>query len=294
MDLGYSVNRDCAVDEVDSRCHVLAALHGTLVNVDQLDYLAKRLDSFCEDEDAQFQTMAHKLELADIKDLINLTFCCQRATVITDFSDLERVGKGHCMNLNGGCMLSEEYNVMDGRKEALQLIKGGGETVTPFGVVYDNGMALEPLYNGYQFPAYPYDSCLMVLEITPERGLPEGKNPEYLYLPASEHQIERTLLRIHINAVPDARLCLGFDTLPEKVVEALSQKQFDFVSGVQTPEEYGKYMIRQSGHFEYDENQEGFYDYCGYGEQRIQEEGGQFNERGYVAYHGTPARDMAA
>ena len=48
MDLGYSVNRDCTVNEVDSRCHVLAALHGTLVNVDQLDYLAKRLDSFCE------------------------------------------------------------------------------------------------------------------------------------------------------------------------------------------------------------------------------------------------------
>ena len=51
LDRGYSVNRDCTVNEVDSRCHVLAALHGTLVNVDQLDYLAKRLDSFCEDED---------------------------------------------------------------------------------------------------------------------------------------------------------------------------------------------------------------------------------------------------
>lgn len=59
MDLGYSVNRDCTVDEVDSRCHVLAALHGTLVNVDQLDYLAKRLDSFCKDEDAQFLSLIH-------------------------------------------------------------------------------------------------------------------------------------------------------------------------------------------------------------------------------------------
>ena len=32
--------------------------------------------------------MAHKLELPELKDLINLTFCCQQATVITDFSDL--------------------------------------------------------------------------------------------------------------------------------------------------------------------------------------------------------------
>ena len=66
-------------------------------------------------------------------------------------------------------------------------------------------------------------------------------------------------------------------------------EQFDFVPGVQTSEEYGKYMIRQSGHFEYDENLEGFYDYRGYGERRVQEEGGQFNECGYVAYHGTMA-----
>ena len=32
--------------------------------------------------------MAHKLELSELKDLINLTFCCQETTVITDFSDL--------------------------------------------------------------------------------------------------------------------------------------------------------------------------------------------------------------
>ena len=45
-------------------------------------------------------------------------------------------------------------------------------------------------------------------------------------------------------------------------------------------------MIQQSGHFEYDTNLEGFYNYQLYGEQHIQEEGGQFNEYGYVAYQG--------
>ncbi len=43
MDLGHSVDRDCAVDDVDSHYSVLSTLNGTLVNVDQLDYLAKRL-----------------------------------------------------------------------------------------------------------------------------------------------------------------------------------------------------------------------------------------------------------
>lgn len=64
-------------------------------------------------------------------------------------------------------------------------------------------------------------------------------------------------------------------------------EQFDFVPGVQTPEAYGRYMIRESGRFEYDERLEGFYDYRSYGEKRIQQEGGQFNECGYVACHGT-------
>ena len=63
--------------------------------------------------------------------------------------------------------------------------------------------------------------------------------------------------------------------------------QFDFVPGLQTPEEYGRHMIRESGHFDYDENLEGFYDYRRYGEQQIQQEGGQFNECGYVVYQGT-------
>ena len=62
---------------------------------------------------------------------------------------------------------------------------------------------------------------------------------------------------------------------------------FDFVPGLQTPEEYGRHMIRESGHFDYDENLEGFYDYRRYGEQQLQQEGGQFNECGYVVYHGT-------
>ena len=63
--------------------------------------------------------------------------------------------------------------------------------------------------------------------------------------------------------------------------------QFDFIPGIRTPEEYGRHMIRESGHFDYDENLEGFYDYRRYGEQHIRQEGGQFNECGYVAYHGT-------
>ena len=67
---------------------------------------------------------------------------------------------------------------------------------------------------------------------------------------------------------------------------AESLDKFDFIPGVQTAEEYGRYMIQKSGRFEYDPNLEGIYNYRAYGEQRIQAEGGSFNECGYVSYHG--------
>ena len=329
MDLGYSVNRDCTVDEVDSRCHVLSALHGTLVNVDQLDYLAKRLDSFCEDEDAQFQAMAHKLELADIKDLINLTFCCQQATVITDFSDLERVGRDHHMNINGGSIPMDEYAKLDGRMEAMKLIQNEQGTITPYGVVYDNGMKLEPLYDGRHFPPYLYKPPVMALETA------SGEDTQgYFCLPMPDRQIQRMIERAGLEN-QNAPLRIAMDELPEKAAEMLDLEnlslsdifalnrlcraieplkdveklnaimlaaepgdimavcmlaenldQFDFVPGIHTPEEYGRFMIQESGKFAYDEDLEDFYDYRLYGERCASEEDGQFNECGYVAYRG--------
>ena len=124
------------------------------VNVEELNYLAKRLDSFDTGEAAQFQAMAHKLELFELKDLINLTFCCQQATVITDFSDLDDVGRDHYMNLHGGSASVDELNKLDGEGTARQLIESGSGTVTPYGVVYDNGMKLEQVYDGRFFPCY--------------------------------------------------------------------------------------------------------------------------------------------
>lgn len=52
------------------------------------------------------------------------------------------------MTLSGGAMPMDQYQAVDGRKAALQLLQGGNGTVTPFGVAYDNGMELKPVSNG--------------------------------------------------------------------------------------------------------------------------------------------------
>ena len=61
---------------------------------------------------------------------------------------------------------------------------------------------------------------------------------------------------------------------------------FEFAPGAHTPAEYGKFMIQQSGHFDYDPNLDEFYDYERYGRQHMDSESGMFTDHGYIAYVG--------
>ena len=170
LEIGDAIKVDCKVEEVDSFFSVLKRTEMLTVNVEELNYLAKRLDSFDTGEAAQFQAMAHKLDLFELKDLINLTFCCQQATVITDFSDLAAVGRNHYMNLHGGCAKTEELNALDGEETARRLIENGGGTITPYGVVYDNGMKLIGAQKHFQTPpsdfVHPYQN-LRIYDLHP-------------------------------------------------------------------------------------------------------------------------------
>ena len=334
LEIGDAVKADCKVEKIDSFYTVLKRTEMLTVNMEELNYLAKRLDSFGTGEAAQFQAMAHKLELFELKDLINLTFCCQQATVITDFSDLAAVGRDHYMNLHGGCVKTEELDALDGEETARRLIESGSGTITPYGVVYDNGKKLEQIYDGRFFPCYYYKPNAITVAVTSKAEPEDTNHITWLFLPMVQEEIDRALQRAGIADPADARLRLEHSQLPNEVdvlldmerenisdLNALAQAadalstddlkmlgavvtmakpqnaeqiknlaenldQFDFAPGAHTPAEYGKYMIQQSGRFEYDENLDEFYDYEKYGLQRMGEEDGMFTDRGYIAYKG--------
>ena len=225
LEIGVASNRDCHLDELHSPWPVLDRLEGAQVNLDELDYLAKRLDGFGDDEVAQFQAMAEKLGLTSLKDLINLSFCCQQVTVITDFSDLESVGRSHYMNLNGGCASLEELENVDGVESALLLIEGNQGVVTPYGVVYDNGMQLEQIYDGKHLPFYLHDDAVLSLGLI-SKGQPENtKKATWLYLPATRKQLERGMLRSGIQDPEDMCFQVGNSEFPMEVDVALDFKQ---------------------------------------------------------------------
>ena len=334
LEIGDAVKADCQVQEINSFYSVLKRTEMLTVNVEELNYLAKRLDSFDTGEAAQFQAMAHKLELFELKDLINLTFCCQQATVITDFSDLAVIGRDHYMNLHGGSASVDELNKLNGEETARQLIENGSGTITPYGVVYDNGMKLEQVYDGRFFPCYYYEPNAITVAVTSKTEPEDTEYITWLYLPMEQKEIDRALQRAGITDPANARLRLEDTQLPDEVDVLLDMEQesladlnalaqaadafssddmkklgavvtlakpqnaeqvknlvenldlFDFAPGAHTPQEYGKYMIQQSGRFEYDENLDAFYDYEKYGTERMNEEDGMFTDRGYIAYKG--------
>ena len=215
LEIGDASEADCRVDSLDSAWPVLNRLVSTKVNLDELDYLAKRLDSFTVGEFSQFQAMVEKLHLTSMKDLINLTFCCQQATVITDFSDLDAVGRQHYMTLEGGCASEEELEQVDGRAAALKLILNKHGTITPYGVVYDNGMELEKFYKeGGPFPDYLDREFVILLEASYGEG-----QSTLLVLPDSPERLERLLCRTGIRDSP--HFWIVDSTLPGEVISSI-------------------------------------------------------------------------
>ena len=217
LEVGDTVKADCKVVEFDSVYTVLKRMKALTVNVEELNYLVKRLESFDTGEAAQFQAMAHKLELFELKDLINLTFCCQQATVITDFSDLDAVGRDHYMNLHGGSASVDELNKLDGEKTARRLIENGSGKITPYGVVYDNGMKLEQVYDGRFFPCYYYEPNAITVAVTSKAEPEDTEHITWLFLPMVQEEIDRALLRGGITDPADARLRLEDSQFPNEV-----------------------------------------------------------------------------
>ena len=224
---------------------------------------------------------------------------------------------------------------LDGYETALLLINEHPGIITPYGVFYDNGMRLEPVYDGRYFPQYLYADSVLTLALASDEDLKKGANVTWLYLPCSEERLERALTRAGITQRSDINLFVMDNNLPCEVSRSLNledelpQKlnqlaqevgkldkvsqaklgavtawaqsatveevvqlcrnldQFDFIPHIHSVQEYGKYMVQESGDYYYDAGLEGYIDYERLGQSLLFKEIGQFVESGYISYKGT-------
>ena len=328
LGIGDYVERDCQVNELSGFPPILHRLEQTLVNLDELDFLAQRLDSFDDYEMEQFQALAYAKGTCDVPGFLNLTFNSQKVTVISDFSDLDAAGKQHFLTSHGGCASAEEYSRVNGRQESLDLLCDQEGKITPYGALFENGLQMEQVYNGQNFPLYAYKPPILEVTLSGDAGQELA-----LLLPMPEMRLERMLYRAemdaeHVNLVsyesqlPDEldaaidfetddlkninAVCRSLSALDTKQISKLAAvtelarpmhagelrqlaenvEQFEFFPGVKSSEEYGRYMIQESGHFDYDPNLEDFYNYEDYAQCRMAEYPGKFTSRGYVSYTG--------
>jgi hypothetical protein len=169
---------------------MLSMLEDQFLNMDEVNFLAKRLDSFTYDELLQFYAAAQYEQLQSPKDLINLTYNLPCYTVVHDLRNLEAIGKTHYMNINGAVSASEMKKI-DFAAIGRELIRSGNGKPTECGLLFKNqDVPYEEVYDGVNFPEYYHTECLAAVCIT------HGRKTEHLYIPCDELSITKAMYRV--------------------------------------------------------------------------------------------------
>lgn len=322
---------DCYIIKIGGNIPALCILENNCINADEMNYLARRIDSLDNYELSKFQGAIAREGICTMTDLINLTFNLYNYTVITNFSNLKDIGTKNYLDKNVGCPVSE-MEKLDFVTMGRNLLSSGDGKVTPYGVVFCNSLSTEEVYDGKTFPDYAYTSdYILKLElIRKDTKLSSGTDKVWLYLPTSQACILKALLHLGADTYNDLSFqCVDSMSLSErfmdhlsstdnlgeinelsKIIKELKPKEiekleavidytkantayemtelakglgsFFFVAGISNAEQYGRYMIIESGHFKYDSELEDYIEFEKYGENRLKYEKGCFTSYGYI------------
>lgn len=142
----------CVLSEVYGTDNPLEGLRGKRVYLDEINFLAKRMDSLPEYENKVIAAYVKCKNMSYVGQLINLTYSLNGLTLLTDFTDSGKVGRQLCMDSNGG--ISEtEMEQMDFDAYAWEILKGSQTIVLADGVLVAHGFSMQNVYNGKTFPA---------------------------------------------------------------------------------------------------------------------------------------------
>lgn len=170
----------------------LAVLQDRFIELDELNYLAKRLDGFWGDEYPRF-IEALKLEgFHAVKDMINLTFNLEKYVLISNLVDPGEVGKEYVLQTQGSIPADDVDNPKYAEIGKRLLLSGNG-IMTLHGLLFKNEETpWEEAYDGQTFPEYLYGPSIMTAELSYK-----GRK-EYVYLPDSDLALEKAARRLGV------------------------------------------------------------------------------------------------
>ena len=200
-----------------------SALKNWYVNLDELNYLARRMESFDTLEYDQFLIGITKLDSKEVKDLINLTFNLHHFTLCQDVSSYGKIGRAYVLNTEGSV---PAYDEDDPKYAAIgkELIDRGLAQITAKGLlIYNPFEKLTEVYDGQTFPEYYYESTLASAEVS------YNGRTELLLLPSEELAIKKALARLGAPSDQDCEIkfCLnnGDDDTWEERIEGIIRSE---------------------------------------------------------------------
>ena len=198
-------------------------LKDRFANLDELNYLARRMESFDYHEYDQFLIGITKLENPTEKDLINLTFNLDHFTLCKDVSSYGKIGREYVMNTEGAVPAHDED---DPKYAAIgkALIDRGLAQITAKGLlIYNPFDELTEVYDGQTFPEYYYENTLASAEVS------YNGRTELLLLPGEELAIQKALAQLGAPSDSDCeiRFCLskGEDDAWEERIEGIIRSE---------------------------------------------------------------------
>ena len=197
-----SGNLYCTLESAWGERNPLQRLTGQRVNMDEINFYAKRLDSLTEYEQGVLEAYAYGQGMEKMKDLINLTYSMQGLSLLTDFSNPVQVGRRLYMDKFSGISENEEQRTNFG-VYGQKVLEEADCKIFPYGVLVENGFAMEEVYNGKTFPEYWYDTgkTVAVLEVKNQAG-----DREYLYLPTNIFSVNMMKARLQIQDLAECRI----------------------------------------------------------------------------------------
>ena len=168
----------------------LSFLQDRFVDLDEVNFLAKRMYSFFGDEEYRFYEALKSEGFDTVPDLINLSFNLNRYPLIQDISDMGKIGREYLLAVNG-CLPADDADDPKYAAFGRKLIRSGKGVFTEHGLLFvDEDTPFVRDYDGQNFPAYVYDQMLCFI-----RAEYNGKN-EFLYLPCEDEAIDKAFARL--------------------------------------------------------------------------------------------------
>lgn len=184
----------CSLVRVMDTENPLSRLEGQIVNMDEVNFFAKRMEGLTSYEQSVMAAFVNEKGAESLKDLINLTYSMKGLSLITDFSDAAQVGRRLYLDEFIGMSVSEEQGT-DLLQFAEKTFRESNVKVLPYGVFVEHGFEMQEVYNGKTFPQYYYDSDKTVCSVELQN---QSGDTEYLYLPTDICSVNKMKARLQV------------------------------------------------------------------------------------------------